>query len=242
MKLFKALGLDQDTKNHMVSFVGGGGKTSSILTLAKELAGFGRKVLITTTTAMYNIEEPLHPNITVIGECVTDEGKLKGLAIERVNEIYKDENYDVILVEADGAKKRPIKAPAPHEPVIPELTNMVVGVIGMDAYGEKISSPMVHRPEILAELTNSSMDRDINEEVLITLIGSTRGLFKSAPNGATKVVLLNKAIGDSLMETSLRVGELVIDKCNNIDCVLIGVVQESEPVKETLRRKNSLGK
>lgn len=237
MKLFKALGLEQDTKNIMISFVGGGGKTSSILTLAIELAGEGKKVLITTTTAMYNIEGIIHPNITVIGDHITDEGKLKGLSKEKVNDIYKEGLYDIILVEADGAKRKPIKAPAQHEPVIPGLTNIVVGVIGMEAFGKKISSPMVHRPEILAELANTSLDGDINEEVLLTLVANSRGLFKNAPSGAAKVLLLNKAIGGSLREIALRIGELVMDKCRYLDRVLIGAVQESEPVKEILSRK-----
>ena len=45
---------------------------------------------------------------------------------------------DVILVEADGSKHRPVKIPAEWEPVIPECADMVIGVIGLDCLGEKV--------------------------------------------------------------------------------------------------------
>ena len=39
------------------------------------------------------------------------------------------------MIEADGAKRLPLKVPGEWEPVIPDFTDLVVGVIGMDAVG-----------------------------------------------------------------------------------------------------------
>lgn len=41
-------------------------------------------------------------------------------------------------IEADGAKRLPLKAPGEWEPVIPEFVDLVIGVVGMDALGEPI--------------------------------------------------------------------------------------------------------
>ena len=43
---------------------------------------------------------------------------------------------DLLLVEADGSRRRPLKVPAVHEPVIPSFADMVVGVIGLDCIGK----------------------------------------------------------------------------------------------------------
>ena len=169
MRLTTALDLKQNNrKTRMISIVGGGGKTSTLFTLAYELAGEGEKVLITTTTAMYNPTGISNPNIFVLGDHVTAEGKLKGISKEAAERIHTDNEYAYILVEADGSKGRPIKAPAEHEPVIPDTTNILIGVIGMDAFGKEVTEVNVHRPEILSALTNP-VNGIVDEEVLIKL-------------------------------------------------------------------------
>jgi len=50
--LIEALKIDVNKKN-IISFVGGGGKTSLIYELGNQLSGFGKKVIITTTTHMF---------------------------------------------------------------------------------------------------------------------------------------------------------------------------------------------
>ena len=43
---------------------------------------------------------------------------------------------DLVLVEADGSKRLPVKAPRPGEPVVPENADMVLAVLGLSALGE----------------------------------------------------------------------------------------------------------
>lgn len=234
MKLYEAFGLSLNKEGVMISLVGGGGKTSTMFTLAYELACEGKKVLITTTTAIYNPEGVNNPNIFILGDHVTADGKLKGITLEKADAIFKEGFYDFILVEADGSRGRPIKAPADYEPVIPEATSVVVGVIGMDAFGQPMSSSHVHRSEILAKLTKTNMDNSVDEELIVKLVSEPLGLFKNSPPGSRKILLLNKAINTNLEETAHRVGSRVITQCNLIDSVLIGAVLEEKPVKRLL--------
>ncbi len=126
----------------VISFVGAGGKTSCMLELARNLAAQGKKVLVTTTTHMEHplnldksgcvdasveeILEQLKKNGFVIaGSRAEQPGKIKGLPVSVWEQVKK--KADVILVEADGAKRFPMKVPGNQEPVIPkECTHILV--------------------------------------------------------------------------------------------------------------------
>ena len=47
----------------ITAFVGGGGKTSSMLTMGNELAQCGKRTILTTTTRIYPFAEPLPDNL-----------------------------------------------------------------------------------------------------------------------------------------------------------------------------------
>lgn len=211
MKLYEALELKLD-KGDLISIVGGGGKTTTMYKLAGELKSIGKRVLVTTTTAilapelylydsllLYNGEssrvETLRSSIghiTVLGSTINKEGKLLGVEPEEINRLINNKEYDVIIVEADGSKGRPIKAPAQHEPVIPSSTTAVVGVIGLDSLGKRISEATVHRPELFSAITDGEIQGVIDEEKILKLVTHKEGLFKGTPEMAKKFLLLNK--------------------------------------------------
>ncbi len=157
MLLQEALHIAPDTPA-VVSFVGGGGKTTAMFRLAHELKALGKKVLVTTTT---NIAEPepgqcdmlmlegcpdtalftdVKPGMVVcLGGGLKNAGevcKVQSVDPAFIDELCAKRLFDFILVEADGAKRKPIKAPADYEPVIPKSTTAVIGVIGLDCLGK----------------------------------------------------------------------------------------------------------
>jgi probable selenium-dependent hydroxylase accessory protein YqeC len=199
----------------LISLVGAGGKTTTIYALAKSAAEQGMRVLISTTTMMMDPRSdpiaqydrfylgPLLPENLPAGteepgqihfaasETVEEVSKVRGLSGEKLTEISK--NYDLILIEADGANHRPVKAPGPHEPVIPKDTDLLIGIIGLDCLGKPMDARTVHRPELFAKITGLAGGEVIGPEQLIKLINSPTGLFKGAPEGIEKIVLLNKS-------------------------------------------------
>ena len=68
---------------------------------------------------------------TVGVPCEEEPEKIRGLSEEEYRKLKTQ--CDVLLVEADGAKRKPLKVPAEHEPVIPEDTDMVIGIAGASA-------------------------------------------------------------------------------------------------------------
>lgn len=216
MKIFEELDINPE-KRELISLVGAGGKTTTMFTLAQELKTMGKSVLVTTTTAIYRPTPSQYDNIiigdvllmdalienspsatltltgiVVFGSKVSSEGKLLGLDSLYIDKIFEKNIFDFILVESDGSKRKPIKAPAQHEPIIPKLSTKVIGLIGMDALGKKINNENVHRPEIFCSLTNGNLNDNIDEEKIYKLIKSQNGLFKSTPIKSEKYLILNK--------------------------------------------------
>ena len=68
---------------------------------------------------------------------------------------------DFLIIEADGAKMLPLKAPASHEPVILKNTTMVVGVAGIDSLFKSINK-ICHRPEQVCKILRKNYNHKIN--------------------------------------------------------------------------------
>lgn len=110
--------------------------------------------------------------------------------------------WDLVLVEADGSKHLPVKAPADHEPVVPEASSVVLGCIGLDCLGKPMDERYVHRPVLFRELTGCQPGEPIGSPHLINLVLHPQGLFKGAPSGARRVLVFNKV--DVLADGALQ--------------------------------------
>lgn len=209
--LREALGLcDRD----VVAFVGAGGKTTAMFRLARELHADGATVVVTTTTKIL-IPPPssdlrvvverersallssvagviAHERIPVVARETTADGKLSGIPPEWVADLAELPAVRHVLVEADGAARKPFKAPGEGEPVIPSATTVVVAVVGIDALGEPLSA-VSHRPEQVMALTGLAADDRLDARAIARVLLDPRGIAKGAPRGARIVSLLNRA-------------------------------------------------
>ncbi|RME87603.1 MAG: putative selenium-dependent hydroxylase accessory protein YqeC, partial [Anaerolineae bacterium] len=100
--------------------------------------------------------------------------------------------------EADGARGRPLKAPAAHEPVVPVFASLAVVVAGMNGLGKPLDEAWVHRPERFAALTGLRMGQKISSGALAQALTHPEGGLKGIPPGTRRVALLNQA------DTTLR--------------------------------------
>ena len=149
----------------VTAVIGSGGKTTLLRTLSRELPG---TVLLATTTHVLPFEGV--PLVTDGGEaavrralaesrvvCVgtpAAEGKLTAPALP-FSVLTRLADY--VLVEADGSRRLPLKAHAPHEPVIPKEAGCVLCVIGARGFDRPIREA-VHRPEQFCTLTGARLD------------------------------------------------------------------------------------
>ena len=149
-----------DIQPGITAIIGGGGKTTLLQTLGQELAK-EHSVLLTTTTKIMPFAEiawtdtleqlkelKRMQSLLCAGKLMKETGKLIAPDI-LFSELM--EEFEYILVEADGAARKPMKAHAFHEPVIPAEANQVICVVGASGFGKAIEA-CVHRPERYAEL------------------------------------------------------------------------------------------
>ena len=145
---------------------------------ARKLLMSGKSVAVTTTTKIYakkpyrliNDELGLSKNSSFIriGKSLAN-GKLTGLEFDEVERLGK--LYDVVLVEADGAKGKPLKFPASHEPVIPPFSEKIFVICGLDALYGKIEDN-VFRWELFHEATGIKGSNIITPQVLMRLLSA----------------------------------------------------------------------
>ena len=105
-------------------------------------------------------------------------------AISNDERLLAEMHADVSLIEADGARCLPFKAPKPWEPVIPEETSDIVLVMGMDAEGKRICD-ICYNPEGVAEVLGVPFESSLTREMMIkvymeTYVPLIRQKFKSA--------------------------------------------------------------
>lgn len=194
------------SERELVAIVGAGGKSTIVLTLADELADIGRSVVVTTTTRMapHQIRQPnlWTDDPTVIGPLVTPgsalfvareeaDGKVIGLSPHIVDRIFSETPATHVLVEADGARRMLIKAPAAHEPVIPSLATTVVVVASVDAIGRPIVD-VAHRCLVLAELIGADQDEPLTVEGAAAVLLNPNGGLKGIPLGARVVMVITQ--------------------------------------------------
>lgn len=144
----------------VTAIIGGGGKTTLMERLAHELSGKAR-VIVCTTTHIYPektmpcLVSPAQAEIAAALEkspciCVgawSENGKF-GPPELPVGTLARLADY--VIVEADGAKRLPLKAHAAHEPVIPPEANQTILVVGASGFGRPMCET-VHRAPLAAQ-------------------------------------------------------------------------------------------
>ncbi len=200
----------------VISLVGAGGKTSLMFRLAHELSASGETVLTTTTTKILKPTAEQSPylvisdspakilkrakgilrhsrHVSAAANVFSPHDKLIGFPPETIAVLLSSNLFRWIIVEADGAAKRPLKAPAPHEPVIPQCTDRVIGVLGLSALGKPLDEQTVFRSELVANISGLEKGMDIVGDTLCAVLIHRRGIFKGAPIAAKKIAFLNQA-------------------------------------------------
>lgn len=195
-----------------VAFVGAGGKTTAMFRLARALRP---PVLVTTTTRMSLAQAALADHhhiipayaemvtseftklegVTLLSGEITQDGHITWLSEEMLNRIFQmaSQNEISLLIEADGARQLPLKAPAVHEPVIPRFVTFTVVLAGLSVLGKPLGDEWVHRPERFAKIAGMHIGQSIEPEDLAKVLTDPDGGLKGIPPNARRIALLNQA-------------------------------------------------
>jgi probable selenium-dependent hydroxylase accessory protein YqeC len=256
--LAESLGLGT---REMISLVGAGGKTSLMFRLASELVHGGGRVITTTTTRILEPSPEESPclfidseeenlgrfidghlsssrHITIARERI-DSNKLRGVSSGFLGEIWATKAIEYLIIEADGAAGRPVKAPREGEPVIPSDTTLVVALLGVDGMELDLREENVFRPERVSRLTGIPIGDRVTGEAMATLITHPEGVFKGSPIESRVVVFLNKVDTSNGMERARKIARKILDRRHRqIERVVLGQLRRDPPVVEVWYRKD----
>lgn len=224
MKLIHALRVDLHSR---VAFVGGGGKTTAMFQLARQ---FGTSVLVASTTHLGVEQAALADVHYAVGEADTlpnltaslarnrvilvtglphEDGRLGAVppdCLEELHEFAEREGLP-LLVEADGSRRLPIKAPGTNEPVIPIWVNTVVVVAGLSSLGKPAGDHVIHRFAQFARITGIENGESISVPHIEKMLISQEGGLKGVPPSAKKIVLLNQADDEDLVQQAISLAK-----------------------------------
>jgi molybdenum cofactor cytidylyltransferase len=253
LRLADALGM---TGDEVVALVGGGGKTTAMFRLAREMVEKGGRTTTTTTTRIFTAQIALapahvaaadatresvsaalasHRHVLVIGATDSSTGKADGVSRDLFRRLRTWCPDACILNEADGSRMRPFKAPAGHEPVIPVETTLVVPMVGADVFGKTLDPDHVHRPELVSALTGAPSGTPITPEIVARVLVHPEGGLKGVPANTRVVVLINKVESLPDRKPARETVERLLRE-PAIQSVVLTTLRGEEPVLEVCTR------
>ncbi len=255
------LGIDL-TRYRIIAVTGAGGKSSFLQFLAQELKHCGKKVLLTTTTHIYHpgytpfggcvdrvidhdlieqLSEPALPGtITVAGNISHDPMKLKGIDPLLPGQLITNNQYDYVLVEADGAKQKTLKVPAEHEPVLPACCHLVVGVTGWQGIEAPLSPDNVHRWQEFCGITGQGLHSQLNPMAMSKILDASSGLFKKVPADCQKIWLINQLDNNEQRQKAETFATQTLQLSQRISTALLANVGHQSPTLSSLHIANKI--
>jgi len=242
--------------DEVVALVGGGGKTTAMFRLAREMVERGGSAITTTTTRIFAAQIALapahvpaasatregvsaaltaHRHVLVIGATNPSDGKADGVSLDLFQRLRAWCPGVCVLNEADGSRMRPFKAPAGHEPVIPVETTLVVPVVGADVFGTTLDADHVHRPELVSALSGAPLGAPITPEIVARVLAHPDGGRKGVPATARVVALINKVESLSDRTPARETAERLLRE-PAIQSVVLAAVRGEKPVLEVFAR------
>lgn len=232
----------------VVALIGSGGKTTMIRTLARENRA-AKRVFISNTLNMeripesevdfvdyefredYSLCEYKQPGVHVLAYDIDPDNSLRGLSLEVLEEQINC--FELSLIECDESRQRPLKAWRANEPVLPESTDMTLGILDITSIGLKISVETVHNLDVFCDLTGKKVGNIISREDIKRLILDPDMMFRTAKG--TRVLFINKAEDPITLEYARELAREIAQFLESPDIIIIGSLTNEyyEVIKES---------
>jgi len=239
-------------EREIISLIGGGGKTTLMFALGRELATRRKGLLLTTTTKIRNPEpsdefalflsarvekvtewigENLDRNrYLLIAQDKLDNGKLQGIPPNWTFGLFSIPGVSCMIIEADGAAGRPLKAPREGEPVVPPDTTLLIPMVGIDALGKPLQEDYVFRSRIASEILGQPEGTVITEGMIATLVVAS---LQNMPENARIVPFLNKVDLPDGMNKGRTLARILVEAVSpRIEKVVLGHARGPNAVAE----------
>ncbi len=250
MKLHRAFNV---VRGEVVSLIGAGGKTSTLIALAHELIEEGWRVLATTTTTLRNDQLIMMPRTlaydsgsqTITAALSQDRfvfvhGAVSDYEVQEPPLDWFDWaldalDADVLLVEADSARGLPFKAPYLNEPVIPPETSLVIPVASLAVLGQPLDDQHVYNPAAMIERYGFYPGSPVLSPWVAQVLRDDELGLRGVPERARVIALLNAAPPSGYLRLRAHLMARMILRSPRIAGVAVGSVRRADPISEVQR-------
>jgi molybdenum cofactor cytidylyltransferase len=255
MKLQKAFDIHP---GDVVSLVGAGGKTSTLIALGHELAEAGLRVVATTTTRIGVDQLDLMPYATPV-----DEGskhlslalgenrfvflysqirgsKAIGVDVDYISRLLDSVDSDVLLIEADGSRGMPLKAPKAHEPVIPHETTLAIPIASLAVLGQPLDEEHVYNVDAIEDRYGFGLGNRIKSPWVAQVLRDDELGLKGIPGRARICALLNQTPQTGYLRARGRMIAQFVLRSQRIQGVALGAVRAADPIHEVQRHVGAI--
>ncbi|QSG02978.1 selenium cofactor biosynthesis protein YqeC [Natranaeroarchaeum sulfidigenes] len=235
-----------DARTGLVAVVGAGGKKTTLYALASRLD----QAIVTATVRIPIFDRQMAEVIVTEDPVVAAreasawplglvpererEDRYLGYTPETVDALAEANIAESVLVKADGARTRLLKAPDEHEPQLPSTVDTVLPIASVQAVGKPLTGEYIHRPERVAAITDRSVGDEIRPQDVARVLTSEAGGLKDVPEDATVVAVVNMVDDAEDYDTAREIAERVVAE-PQIDAVALTSLIADEPVRELYR-------
>lgn len=239
--------LDWFIKHRIITVIGGGGKTSFMTTLAKNIQK-EQKVVCTATTKLalhtkgtklvfvanvadcktaINLVQQSEEIITLVHSIDRNHAhKVNGLPAEWINDLAEYFKDIVFIIEGDGSAGKSLKGHCEWDPIIPAATQLVVPVIGIDVWGKPLTAEFVHRPERIKEMLGQDF-KQVDAQVIVNLLMHPQGYLRNVLPNTDVLLFINKVEKEGQIAAAEQlIATIMCSQDGRIKNVLIGSIHK----------------
>lgn len=233
----------------VISLVGAGGKKTTLYALARALSG---RVALSSSSHMAAYDEDVVDEVVTLaagglalpppslarvvafgGEAESPERR-HGLSLEQIERLVADRSFDHVLLKADGARARWIKAPADYEPIVPPCTERVLYLVSARVLGAPLDERIAHRVERIAAVCGAEPGAPLTVEHLATLLASEAGALQGI--GRAELLPIINMVDDKDLETQARtVARRALARTTRFDRVVLASMKLAQVIDVVTR-------
>lgn len=228
--------------------VGAGGKKTTMYALAAASSG---RVALSSTSHMYPYDRRCVDTVVTLGEgqsrwaapagrvvafggATDTDHRVGGLSEAQIDALVQDSAFAHVILKADGARARWIKAPADYEPVIPACAERVLYLVSAKVIGRILDERIAHRPERIAEVTGATVGAALSAEHVGRLLVAEEGALKGLGH-AEIVPVLNMVDDDATEVLARRAADYALAHTARYARVVLASMQAARIVAECRR-------
>jgi len=241
-----------NARSGIVCCVGAGGKKTTMFRLAAEHKGRvgitatahieffprtlpAKKYIAPETELLEQIKSDQESRVIAFAQPSQRRGRCAGISPDLIIKFKDQGMFDLLLIKADGARGRWLKAPAGHEPPLPDCVDTVIAVISAKAIGKRLTDKIAHRMDKITTVAGVGENERIQPHHIARLLTSGEGALKNT--GKAKVIPLINMVDDmECKQLAHEAGMEALLMTNRFDKVVLANMCNDEPVVDILER------